>query len=359
MQEFLDEKKFVKKRHNLYSIMGIIGDIIFYPIIIVVLACCVIISFDKSENKVPSIFGISIANIISDSMSKGGFYKNDIIFLQKATANDLRSGDIIAFYFYKDSTDSNVQTYNSILVQEYDREQKVSTFYNLPEPTEEKQNKRASMEEVSAKKASLYFHRIINIYATNDGTLFYQTQGDTNDGYDSYLICEDYVVGEYVNTPVLIRGLFKFIASPVGTFIVFVMPLSILVLLIMFSIIEQISRILIEKKVLKRQIRYDSPESLNANIGIEMDFFNKIKFFVYSPEEEIADVAQFLWGYLKYGKRKDVVKYNQIMEFIGKFHDDPKQFWLFWINEGKSKKMKDKIKYEWEIWKAKNYKKNL
>lgn len=351
MQEFLNEKKFVKKKYNIHSIMGVLGDILFYPIIILVLICIIVISINKSENKVPSIFGVSMVNITSGSMSASGFYKGDIVFLHSVKASDLRAGDIIAFYYYKDSTDSEVQTDNLILVQTYNREQDVSTIYNLPEPTEEKQNIRASLNEVSQNN-SIYFHRIINIYTTNDGTLFYQTQGDSNDNYDYYLICEDYVVGAYSYTPVFIRGFFKFIASPVGIILVFVIPLSILVLFIMFSIIEQINKILIEEKVLRREIRYDCPESINANIGIEMDLLNKIKFFAYSPEKERPDVAQFLWGYLKQGKKTDVIKYMRIMEFVGNFSNDAKHYWLFWINEAKSKKMKNKIKHEWEMWKA-------
>ena len=77
------KKSDYKKHQNMYSIMGKIGDIIFYPVIIITLICCAVIFTAKNEHKVPSILGLSMVNISSGSMTAAGFEKNDIVFLTK------------------------------------------------------------------------------------------------------------------------------------------------------------------------------------------------------------------------------------------------------------------------------------
>jgi len=345
------DDQFGKKHNNLYTVMGIIADILFYPIIIFSLLCCFVIYIDKSDNKIPSIFGLSLVSISSTSMEKGGFEVQDIVFLKKTDASDLRAGDIIAFYFYKDKADDHITSGTAILVQSYDRDEETSTPYNVPESTSEKNSERASINEVSGmKRANVYFHRIIDVYADESGTLFFQTQGDSNSGKDSLLICEDYVAGVYSYTPEFIRGIFKFIASTTGIIILVVVPLSILILFMSFSIIEQIYNILIERKVLRREIRYDSKEVVEASIGAEMDILDKIQFFAQSPPEERQKVAQFLWGFLKFGNKKEEKEYGKISYLTEIFEENPKHFWLYWIGNTRSNNKKRKIERIWQNW---------
>ena len=67
------KKSDYKKQKNVYSVMGKIGDILFYPVIILTLFCCFAIFTAKGDHKVPSIFGFSLVNISSGSMTKAGF----------------------------------------------------------------------------------------------------------------------------------------------------------------------------------------------------------------------------------------------------------------------------------------------
>ena len=346
---------FGKKKYNLYSIFGIIGDILFYPIIILTLLCCFAIYADKNANKVPSVLGVSMVSISSGSMVDAGFEIKDIVILIKKAPADLRTGDIIGFYNYKDVADYNKTTSTLTLLQGYDRVSDISTNYDLETynslKNEDKTTVRASVDSVSGNN-SPYFHRIINIYVDSEGVLFFQTQGESssNPVPDPKLICSDYVVGSYFYTPTWLRGVFEFVATPTGMISVVVIPLSILTLFMLFSIIEQISKIIIEKKVLSRLIRYDSEESINANIGIEMDLLDKIKFFATAEAKDKNGVAEFLWGFLNKADTKEKHQFERIMTVVRNFEKEPKKYWMFWTSTFKSRKKQQKVEKIWREW---------
>ena len=352
-----------KRKHNIYSVLGIIGDILFYPIIILCLLCCLAIYSDKQSGKVPNIFGYSMVSIKSESMTNSGFKVRDIVFLHKANAGQLRAGDIIGFYYYYDEAcDGSKDDLRKelTLLQSYNRDTKeATTFKDDTYKTlraEERTGDRKTVDEINARADKLYFHRIINIYIKPDGTLFYETQGDgypgnpTNNGPDMKYICEDYVVGEYVYTAPIIRGFFSFVATPTGMIALVVAPLAILTLCILFSIIEQISRIVIEKKVLRRLIRYDSDESIKANIGIDMEFADKVWFYATAEPADRRNIREFLWGYLKNGKEKEQEKYEDIVKATQKLDTDSIAYWTFFIENTKKKSMKKKINKAWQDW---------
>ncbi|MDD4816137.1 MAG: hypothetical protein PHQ62_03275 [Clostridia bacterium] len=344
-----------KRKYNMYSVLGIVGDILFYPIIFITLLCCFAIFADKNANKVPSILGVSMVSISSGSMVDAGFEIKDIVILIKKDPASLRTGDIIGFYNYKDSADAGKTTSTLTLLQSYDRVERISTEYDIEVynslKNEEKLTTRKSVDEVSAN-GSPYFHRIINIFVDEEGILFFQTQGESalNPSPDPNLICSDYVVGSYFYTPTWLRTVFEFVATPTGMISVVVVPLSILILFMLFSIIEQVSKIIIEKKVLTRLIRYNSEESINANIGIEMDPLDKIKFFATAEQEDKNGVADFLWGFLNKTGTIEKLHFDRIMEMVRLFEKDPKRYWMFWVSNFKNKKKKQKVEKIWREW---------
>ncbi|MBR4407087.1 MAG: hypothetical protein IKT27_02110 [Clostridia bacterium] len=352
-----------KRKHNIYSILGIIGDILFYPIIIMCLLCCFAIYADKQSGKVPSIFGVSMVSIKSGSMTNSGFKVKDIVFLGKTSAGELRAGDIIGFYYYYDSAcdgaKSELQA-ELTLIQSYDRDTKEKTPFDSSTyktlRAEERTGDRKTVDEINARADRLYFHRIVNVFIKSDGTLFYETQGDgtpgnpTNGGPETNYICEDYVVGKYIYTAPFIRGFFSFVATPTGMIALVVAPLAILTLCILFSIIEQISRILVEKRVLRRLIRFDSDESIKANIGLDMELADKVWFYATSEPADRREVREFLWGYLKNGKEKEVDRYQDIARVSQEFDDDPVAYWTYFIDSTKRKRIKKKINKAWQDW---------
>ena len=348
MAKNFGEERFSKKKSNLYSVIGKIGDILFYPIIILALLSTVFIYVQKQENKVPSLFGISIACIQSESMLATGFEKGDVVFLHNEKSQDLRAGDIIGFYYKS----IGVSKSNLTLVQSYDRETKEMTEYSMPEIKDNKTPTHPSLNEVREQKTSVYFHRIVNIYSDASGNLYFETQGDSNASADVSLIYSEYVVGEYSDTPAWLRDVFSFLASSSGIIAMIIVPLSILILFILFSVIEQISNISTTKRVLRRELRFDADESIAANVGIEMDELEKISFFANAPPEDRAAVAEFLWSHLEKGNSKDLKKYELIQIAVEKFEKNPKEYWLFWINQANSSRKKKKIERAWRLWDA-------
>ena len=348
MAKNFGEERFSKKKSNLYSVIGKIGDILFYPIIILALLSTVFIYVQKQENKVPSLFGISIACIQSESMLATGFEKGDVVFLHNEKSQDLRAGDIIGFYYKS----IGVSKSNLTLVQSYNRETKEMTEYSMPEIKDNKTPTHPSLNDVREQKTSVYFHRIVNIYSDASGNLYFETQGDSNASADVSLIYSEYVVGEYSDTPAWLRDVFSFLASSSGIIAMIIVPLSILILFILFSVIEQISNISTTKRVLRRELRFDTDESIAANVGIEMDELEKISFFANAPPEDRAAVAEFLWSHLEKGNSKDLKKYELIQIAVEKFEKNPKEYWLFWINQANSSRKKKKIERAWRLWDA-------
>ena len=346
------KKSDYKKQKNAYSVMGKIGDILFYPIIILTLFCCFTIFTAKGDHKVPSIFGFSMVNISSGSMTKAGFEKHDMVFLKKKSPNNLRAGDIIAFYY----ASSGVTTKELTKIQTYDIGTHSVTYEFDKETFKELRAKKRTMkiktvDEIS-KNTDIYFHRIVGIYMADDGTIFYKTEGDTNyytTGPDALLIAESLVVGEYLYTPPVLRDIFHFLATSTGMLLVVVVPLGVLMLFMSFSIIEQISRMGIEKRVLRRELAYDDPESLKANIGIEMEMSDKVKFFATAETEERNAVSYFLWGYL--GKNEEEqLTYQGIIHALSYLDEDPNKFWMYFVGLAKTKRQKKLMHKVWQEW---------
>lgn len=343
------KKSDYKKHQNMYSIMGKIGDIIFYPVIIITLICCAVIFTAKNEHKVPSILGLSMVNISSGSMTAAGFEKNDIVFLTKKNPEVLRAGDIIAFYY----TSSGVSKSNLTLIQSYDmKKQEVSktfddkTFKDLRD--NERTIKLKNINDIS-KNTDIYFHRIKNVYMAKDGTLFYETQGDSNATADGLLVAESLVVGKYLYTPQFLRSVFHFVSTSTGMMVMIVAPLAILMLFMLFSIIEQVSKLSLEGRVLRREVRYDDPECIKANIGIEMEPSDKAKFYATTDLDERNAVANFLWGYMSENP-KDALTYKGIMHALTYIDEDPNKYWLYFLGTSQGKRQKKLLHKAWQEW---------
>ena len=80
----------VKKQKTFYSILGIIGDIVIYPIIIFSLIASGAMFVSRTQNALPSIFGLSLVFVSSGSMEKTGYMKGDVLFLVKSDPYKLK-----------------------------------------------------------------------------------------------------------------------------------------------------------------------------------------------------------------------------------------------------------------------------
>lgn len=342
------EKSDYKKHQNIYSIMGKIGDILFYPIIIISLICCGVIFAAKDEHKVPTILGVSMVRVLTGSMVAAGFDPKDTVFTVKKSPDQLRVGDIIAFYY----TNSGVSMQDLTSIQTYDMENhKAKPFDSATFNDKRAQKRTMKIPQINkiSKTTDIYFHRIVGIYVANDGTIFYQTQGDSNKAQDGYLTAESLVVGKYIYTPKFFRATLQFMATSTGMIVTVVGPLCLLILFMLFSIIEQISRMGIERRVLRRELRYDDPESIKANIGIEMEISDKAKFYATAEEEERNAVANFLWGYMSVDPKQQL-NYQGIMNSLKYIDGNANKYWLYFLGSTKSKRERKLIHQAWQEW---------
>lgn len=320
----------VKRNWTFYSILGVIADILIYPVIIVSLICCIVMFSAKKQGKVPSFVGYSLVQVTSGSMKKDGFLVRDSVFVKRVDTDTLRPDadesnfdSIIAFYHYDTGTDKNVA--GKTLITDFD---------NLPyedSDTIDYSGGRVTLKTVYEKKAKVYFHRVIGIYMDEDGIRYFKTKGSSNSSADSYLVREDLVAGKYINTPVWIRNVFSFCNSSLGMILMVVIPLSILILFQSLSIIEQVNNIILEKKIINGEEYWNTEDAWKANIGFEMDLPSQVYFYAKSKPTERKELFDFLWGEIaKSEKQKNKELYSNCLVASKMLEKNPNTYWGFW-----------------------------
>lgn len=298
------DKKVIKKERNFYYWMGKISDILIYPIILLALISSFAMFTAKMENKVYMIAGHSIVRVLSGSMLKDGFEIGDSVIIRKADTDKLRPGDIISFYYFQDvSYDSRLD------------KQLITDFDNLPykDIDEIDYEQRKSREDAEKAKAKVYFHTIVEVYMAEDGVRFFKTKGSSNASADLFYTREDFVVGKYINTPNAVRDVFKFFSSTIGMIILVIVPLTILICMQMLSLLEQVSVLMLEKKVLQKQVEYDTEECLSSNVATDMRNFDKLYLYDIISDKKKDRLSEYMWKHLEKSRSKkfrNVYKYS-------------------------------------------------
>ena len=104
------------KKVTFYSLIGKIGDFLLWPIMLISLFSSFFMLVQKKQNKVTSIFGFSLVNVLSGSMEDEGFLKNDTVLTKNVNERDIQLGDIIAIYYQTSTISStNVAIYSSFV----------------------------------------------------------------------------------------------------------------------------------------------------------------------------------------------------------------------------------------------------
>lgn len=317
------------------KVFNIITDVVLYPIILMTM----IIGFNamttKQQYEVKTYFGYSIVTIMSGSMVAGGFNVGDVVLLKPIQIDDLRAGDIIAFYNYKDVGDPSQSQLTFI-----------TNFDEVPEPTSEERvvGTKTKRDAIAAKKIVL-FHRIINVYVASDGTRFFETKGDSNPSADGNYIREDFIVGSYLPTSKTFEQVITFMSSVQGIIYIIIIPLSILIFFQIIEVVTMVFAIISERKVLAGEIPFDCEESIKANVGKEMRDFDKVYFYDITPQKDKERVKHFLWGYLAEEKAsyKDKMYYKVVENSIGLYEKSRNEYWKFWISREKSSRKITKL----------------
>lgn len=93
---------------------ALIGNFIFAPIITLMMVICFFLLSSQKNNSLPTIFDNMIVIIVSNSM-KPEFVRGDVMTIKKVAAEDLKEGDVIAFYRYPESKFPSVIWFHRIV----------------------------------------------------------------------------------------------------------------------------------------------------------------------------------------------------------------------------------------------------
>lgn len=172
---------------------------------IVIAAICTWISFvTQSGHGAPSIFGLRLLSIQTESMSPTIKAGDMVIDTAVKEPSKLRKGDII--------------TYWTVI----DGERVLNT------------------------------HRIVNIYDGGDYLIF-ETQGDNNNAVDPLTVHESEVIGKYQFRIPGLGKVFDYLQSPTGFLLIVVVPVFIFFI---FHLV-QFFRVLFEYQNVKNRIKYE------------------------------------------------------------------------------------------------------
>jgi len=348
----------IKADGDYYTILGKIGDIIMWPIIIISLVSSFFMLVNKRQNKLTSVFGYSFVNILSGSMINDGFNVGDTVITKSVDVYSLKIGDIVAFYYL------NPQVIESELhlIAKCEKNTGYQVKYDESNITygvsldnfEKYENNNEYLETAVNTKRKIYFHRVVGIYVNDQGELFFKTKGSSNYRPDTFLVRQELVVGRYVYTPTFIRGAVSFCSSALGMILLVCLPLCILIFIQMLSIIDQITIINLEKKLLSRKLSiYDKAikEQLKGN---QVELYNKV-YYYYIVEDEIKeDVKNYLWKDILTAEElteNQELELNLLNESIDYLKEDAIKYWDEWIENTNGKIKRQIIKYKEEIFK--------
>ena len=383
-----------RKNKTFFNILEIIVDIIVYPVILISFMSSFFMLVSKSKNVITPIFGHTLVRVLTNSMSKycpeaeRNFVRGDVVVL-KVQNTMYEVGDVIAFYNYSDQADniakvnltqvtkgrepvfnedgepvldsSGNQTYkdNSYIPVKDENNEVIfdqTLYQNVKDTKVGETIPGTNLSKVSAPEdrhdldyvrdmsnIKVYFHQIVQIRIDTSGTIFYITKGTANSSTE--IVREDLVAGKYVSTGSWLTSLVSFCASTEGMILLVVAPISFIVLIELLSILEQVNNILLEKKVIAREMPFDSKECDKARIGIEMREVDKIFYYDVMPQDYKYEVFDFLWGGFENSKKKkEKYSYETAIESVKVYNmEDPSKYYEVWKKSFTSNKKKQQV----------------
>ncbi len=274
-----------KGKNTIYTLAGKIGDIFLIPILLLALVVTLVIFTQNQSNRVPSFFGLSVVRILSGSMEDSGFRIGDSVFITKTDTDSLWVGDIIAFYQYKDDADESL---DKIELEAEDDFVKVT----MPEP-----ENRKHMSDITGGSYRIVFHQIVGVYQDHTGARYFETQGTSNDGVDGIKVRDDFVVGKYLETPIWLRDVLRWISSSTGMICLVCLPLGIMIILQSLALIEQVNFMYIEKRLINGTMSWQEHEAQRLIKAGEMEIVCRIVMLIKIPNDEREDAFEDIWRF--------------------------------------------------------------
>ncbi|MDY2696453.1 MAG: hypothetical protein SOV27_04760 [Eubacteriales bacterium] len=263
-------KSEAKERSVFSKICSILIDIFIVPVIVIAFVCAILMSSAKANNKVPSVLGNSIVEVLTPSMAvEGGFYPGDVLIIDQTVNKDnLQVGDCIAFYapeesgWVTDNGDSLIIFHRIVRIIYTDE-----TING--EPTGKKNVKHFVCRGDAVGKLSASDGTLIPTQAKKDGLPQDQWGGDydengnlydekgnriVNGGYvvklldesaskdkaDLQYVTAEYVVGKFkARAGGFISALVKFCCSEIGIILLVIIPSGIMIAIVATSIVQE------------------------------------------------------------------------------------------------------------------------
>ncbi len=274
-----------KGKNTIYTLAGKIGDIFLIPILLLALVVTLVIFTQNQSNRVPSFFGLSVVKILSGSMEDSGFRIGDSVFITKTDTTSLKVGNIIAFYQYKDDADEGLE---KIELKSDDDFVEVT----MPEP-----ENRKHISDITGGSYRIVFHQIVGVYQDHTGARYFKTKGTSNSSSDGVLVRDDFVVGKYLETPIWLRDVLRWISSSIGMICLVCLPLGIMIILQSLALIEQVNFMYIEKKLINGTMSWQEHEAQRLIKAGEMEIVCRIVMLIKVPNDEREDAFEDIWRF--------------------------------------------------------------
>ncbi len=147
-------------------------------------------------------------------------------------------------------------------------------------------------------RASIWFHKIVDIRIDDYGKLWIKTWGTSNlDAYgepihDAFWVREDLVVGKYIPCPAFLTNIVSFLGSNIGVVLLVIVPLGIVLFMLTIQFVDDLDRYKMEKRIQKNLVKIDDKMCQSKEIGYDLSAKNKYR--VLLREEDDAKKIQFV-----------------------------------------------------------------
>lgn len=285
-------------KNSWLEFLDTLTSIVIIPVLVLSVICSVIMMNAKRSNNVPNIFGYSLVTILSESMTNSGFEIDDSVMVKNTDPDELKVGDIIAYYKYIETVDANLS--------EIARTGNSPTTAKAYSEADEQKSSRVSSWKLSVSKvfsnitytsseanekaikanSSIIFHQIVEI-VEYDGYRWFKTWGTSNldargdPVYDTYWIREDYIIGRYTHTSSAVRSFLSFASTNSGILWMVEVPSGVHLVLSTLELVEILdmmtkerherikSGTYIDRKEYKKMLRAKRKMLASGNIDVE------------------------------------------------------------------------------------------
>ena len=261
-------KSEAKERSVFNKICSILIDIFIVPVILIAFMCAILMTTAKAHNKVPSVLGNSIVEVLTPSMAvEGGYYPGDVLIIdQNINKDDLKVGDCIAFYAPKasgwvtDNGDSMIIFHRIVrIIYAYETKDGVTSETQVRHfvchgdnvggityiPTQAKLDGKPQEEwggdydaDGNLKENGGYVVKLLD--DTDSAGLNNQVPTGTQTQSTLQYVTDEYVVGKLKSRAGgFISALVKFCCSEVGIILLVIIPSLIMIAMVTSNIVQE------------------------------------------------------------------------------------------------------------------------